>query len=210
VLADPSETRADDGFTLIETLIVMIMLSIVMGVIVTCLLGVSKTEVRLQSRSQAVDQARLAVQQIERQVRSGNILYTPTSTTMLIYTQANGVEKCVQWKIDPAAEALLVRSWTTTWQADPTSQVSGWRTVASNVVNGQPNVTIQNSGPFVVDSNSAFGGNTTPRLLDIDLAVNANLQATGGDRTVEVQDAVEGRNTQYGFATSSCSTIPPG
>ncbi len=152
-------------------------------------------------KSDANDAARLAVAQIERQVRSGNVLYDPQhddtthDTTLRIYTQANAVEKCVEWKYDYSAHTLLSRSWSTTWESD--NQITAWRTIASNVVNG-PDVADQ---PFTLDPSSVYGG----RLLNIDVLARV------GDlsRPAEVQASVTGRNTSYGYSKTVCNNPPP-
>ena len=92
-----------------------------------------------------MDQARLGVQQLDRQIRSGNLIYNPAAEndsangiqpglSLRVYTQSNSVQRCVQWRI--YNKLLQTRSWTTTWQVDDI--VTAWRTVADHIVNTRP------------------------------------------------------------------------
>ena len=87
------------GLTLVELVVAMAMLTIVMVVFLSTLTTIQKATVRQDVRSRTIDQVRLAMQSIDRQVRSGNLLYNPNTAygspalpagyTLLIYTQAN-------------------------------------------------------------------------------------------------------------------------
>jgi type II secretory pathway pseudopilin PulG len=195
--------RSEAGTTLIEMTVVMGLLSAVMGIVLAALVSMQNAENRANGRSQTNDQVRLAVEQIDRQVRSGNVLYPPSSEgnnagagiaggfSMRIYTQANGLEKCVQWRI--TGGKMQARSWTPTWRLD--TQVSSWRTVADHIVNGTSNP------PFALDSGAAFGG----RLINVDVIANVNTH-TGSN--VEGKASIAGRNQQYAYDQSICADIP--
>ncbi len=181
----------------------MALLTLVLGVVLAGLVSMQNAETRANGRGQTNDQVQLAVQQIDRQVRSGNVLYPPDQEgtnagtgipagfSMRIYTQANGLEKCVQWRV--ASGKLQSRSWTPTWRLD--NQVSGWQTVAEHIVN------TSSKPPFALDSAAAFGG----RLINVDVIANVNSN-TGSN--VEGQASIAGRNQQYAFDQSVCADIP--
>jgi type II secretory pathway component PulJ len=199
--------RTDAGTTLIEMVVVMGLLSVILGIVLSVLVSMQNAENRVNGRSQTNDQVKLAVQDIDRQVRSGNVPYNPategtnagsgipTGFSMRVYTQANGTQKCVQWRV--TGGKLQSRGWTTSWRID--NQVSGWRTVADHIVNSS------STPPFVLDTSPNFGGTTNPRLINIDVIANVNSNAGSN---VEGKASITGRNFQYGGDPAVCSDIP--
>ncbi len=213
----------ESGFTIIELVVVTGLLGTVLAMAFGAIASFQSAIVTSDTRSQTNDQARLAVEQIDRQVRSGNVLYDPSNEgsnagtnpdgsaipagfSMRIYTQANGVERCVQWRV-LNTQVLQKRAWSQAWRDD--GQVSGWRTVATGIVNS----TLQK--PFSLDSAVAFGGpgpspspgvQNNSRLVNIDIIANVN---SNHGSNVEYTNSAEGRNTQY-FAPNSglCTDIP--
>jgi len=204
--------------TLTELLIAMSILSIVLLVFLGLLGRMQVSFGRASGRSQTNDQARLAVEELDREIRSGNVLYDPSAEddpandispgmSLRVYTQTNattrGGPRCVQWRIN-SAEELQRREWTVNWTDDPDTLVSGWRVVADHVVN-------RSMSPPVTAFGLAAGGAAAPdvygsRVVNIDLIVN--VKASSG-RNVEIEESVTGRNTEFGYPTSTCSSIPP-
>jgi len=191
------------GTTLVEMVVVTFLLSLIMGIVLAALVSMQNAENRANGRSQTNDQVQLAVQQIDRQIRSGNVLYDPANEgsnagtgipagfSMRVYTQANGAEKCVQWRI--SGGNMQSRSWTTTWRVD--NQVSGWQTIAQHIVNGSSNP------PFMLDPGASYGG----RLINVDVIANVNSN-TGSN--VEGKASIAGRNQQFAYDQSTCADIP--
>lgn len=196
-------TGDDQGLTLVELLVSMAIFSTIIGFVYGVLITVQKQSVDVQAREQSVGNARLAIEQMDRQIRSGNVLYDPNDTTdpgylplsMRIYTQANGDEKCVQWQI--LNGRLRTRSWSTTWQTD--ANISAWSMVAGNVLN----TTADATQPFALPAGTtAFG----KRLINVNLRVKSPSDK-GGEQVI--QTSLSGRNTQYGYDTGVCSPVPP-
>lgn len=204
--------------TLVEVLVTIMLLGIVTVMFTTVLFSVQNTEAREQNRSQSNDQARLAVEQIGRQVRSGNLFYDPATEATLaglpstsggyafrVYTQAlsqsvtpNGF-RCVQWRV--LNGNLQTRSWTTSWQAD--GVVTGWDTVADHLVN-----TGDSQKPFILDPTFS-----TPSISVLDLNILVN-NSPGKQNNVQVVDSITGRNTNQSqlFPANICGdstdTVP--
>jgi type II secretory pathway pseudopilin PulG len=197
--AGPADPGREDGLTLIELSMVMFMITVVFAFCLTAVVSLQQSVVRTDARTQTLDQVRLAVQQIDRQVRSGNLFYSPFSSgsnllDLLVFTQANGNNRCVEWQVDTTNHVLQSRSWTQTWQTDGSASVAPWSTIASGVTNSSAHP------PFAVDSN--YGS----RVLNLDITTNAKNSQSGDS---EVTDSVEGRNTVYGYTTTACSTPYP-
>ena len=178
-----------------------------LGVVIPSILGVvmqtQATFKQTSDRSRSNDQAELAVNRLDRLIRSGNFLYDPSTESdpsngilpglsLRVYTQANSIQKCVQWRIVDAT--LQERSWSPAWQTD--GVVTGWW----NVADGGTNTT--ETPAFSLDPSPGFGG----RLLMVDLRVNVSSDAT---TDAARQLSIEGRNTQYGYDPSVCASSPP-
>jgi type II secretory pathway pseudopilin PulG len=198
--------RDDRGMTITELTVVLAMLLIILGSFLTVLNSVNQGVIIQQDRSAMNDEARLAVEQIDREVRSGNVLYDPAAEvpatfSMRIYTQANATTRtpaftCVQWRID---DQQLNRRW---WPPDHPEDVSDWRAVASNVVNRDLSPTVP---AFALDTDPARNG----RTVDITLMVDTDTSDTV-TRPVRIQTSLTGRNTSVGFASDACNPAPAG
>jgi len=203
----------DEGVTLVELLISMTIFSIVIALTYSVLITIQRQTKDTTARADTVGDARVALQQIDRQVRSGNVLYSPanetgttgcTATTvppsatanagncMRIYTQANGEQRCVQWQVTTGV--VRSRSWSPTWQTD--GLVSAWAVVAHNAVN------TSSTPPFILQGGSTAYGS---RLVDIELLVKA---PDSKGAPVNVTSSLSGRNTAYGYDPGVCSPVP--
>jgi prepilin-type N-terminal cleavage/methylation domain-containing protein len=199
--------RADDdhGFTLIELLVSMLIFSFVITAAYAALFMVQTQTKDTLARADAIQQAKLAVAQMDRQIRSGNVLYDPAQEatlgfpmSMRIYTQANGVEKCVQWQI--VSGKLRMRSWSPNWQTD--NIVTSWTTIARGVVNQS---SVSSDTPFSLAAVAAGGGAYSARVVNVLLRMK-NSGSKG--KAYDVTTSLAGRNTVYGYDTSTCSPIP--
>jgi prepilin-type N-terminal cleavage/methylation domain-containing protein len=224
----------EGGFTLIELLVAMSLLTIVMVIFLSALLGAQTTISRASARSASNDQARLAVEELDREIRSGNVLYDPSNCppppvtptgpptcdvvngitpgmSLLVYTQTNANSRnpgnqCVQWRITPVdstgVSQLQRRDWSVNWQTD--GIVDGWRDIADDIVNRQPPGGGTQQAAFALDPALAYGG----RVVEITLLTNGD-PANSESQTVTTETEVTGRNTEYGYPSNICSTIPP-
>jgi prepilin-type N-terminal cleavage/methylation domain-containing protein len=202
--------RDERGFTLVEMTISLMLMLVVTTIFITVMVSVQRAVARDSGRSLSNDQARLAVQELDREIRSGNVLYDPSlendpghgvypNMSLRIYTQSNAETRnpgnqCVQWRI--LNDQLQRRAWGVDWQND--GSVTDWRIVADNIKNNDaPTVPA-----FTQDASPNFGG----RIINITIVANAD-PATG--RNVVIKDSLTGRNTEYGYPNNICSVIPP-
>jgi prepilin-type N-terminal cleavage/methylation domain-containing protein len=209
--------RDERGLTLVELLVAMAILSIVMLVFTRTLASVQMAAVRQENLSRTNDQLRLVVEEMDRQIRSGQVLFDPASEgsstcsgcvagyTLRVYTMSNanavsagglGYATCVLWKVASTSPYALK---TVRWQSsDPNGTVTAWRTVATGVVNSQISGA---TAPFTLESGS--------RTLDLSFAVNQDL-ANRSTQTTYVQASLTGRNTAAGTPVTVCATVPTG
>lgn len=192
----------DAGFTLVEMLVAMGLASLLVAGAYGFMSQTQTVFKRTSEHSRNNDEAMNAIGRLDRLIRSGNILYDPSAESnpsqginpglsLRVYTQANSVQKCVQWRIDDGT--LQERSWSPQWQSN--GEVTGWWNVADGVTN------TTTSPAFTLATDAAFGD----RLLIVDLRVNTSSEP-GAE--VEHRASIEGRNTEYGYDASVCNTIP--
>jgi type II secretory pathway pseudopilin PulG len=208
--------NSQEGMTLVELAVSMSMMVVVSVIFLSALVSVQRGVERQTDRTTTNDQIRLALQQLDHEIRSGNLLYNPLNESdpdpthevvpnmsLRIYTQANADirnpgNQCVQWRITSAGE-LQSRRWATNWRDDPPSLVTSFRVVAENVVNRDPSV---NAPAFTLDPDPAKGG----RTIVVSLFVNTNSKS---GQNVNIKQSVTGRNTEYGYPSNVCADIPP-
>ena len=197
--------RDERGISLPELLVATFVFGIVMLIFTSTMASVQGAVVRQENLSQTNDQARLALEQLDHEMRSGNVLYDPADEvspfepfyTIRIYTQTNtetrGSYTCVLWTLDDEGQ-LLTRRWQPGLEGDATE----WRVVATGIVNKDLGVPA-----FVMDPDPLKG----ERTLDVTLRVNEDLERFPNS-TFELSQSLTGRNTSYGYPVSVCGTNP--
>ena len=196
------------GLSLVELLVGMMILTLASGVFLTTLVSVQRSVAETDIRTRSNTQARLAMQTLDHEVRSGNILYDPASSTdpyfrFKIYTQANATTRqpspgytCRLWRITSTGE--LQTRW---WPPDRPDLASPWLTAATGVVNKLVTTPLR---AFELDPDPNKGG----RTVNVVFLVNEDPQLNLTSGTVKIQSALTGRNTSYGFPTGVCLTEP--
>jgi Tfp pilus assembly protein PilW len=204
------------GIGLVDLLIAMMILSIVVVIFGNALIAVQRGAQSEDYRSQNNDQARLAIEQLDREIRSANYTYDPSTETsrtlgsgltngyaLRIYGQANAATRnpapgylCELWQITSSGDL----QWRT-WAPYQSSSASSWITIASGIVNRSNGVTA-----FTLDPNNPGYGTSSAVNRTIDIVIQADVNPTvTPNATVRLELAVTGRNTSYGFPSTPCS-----
>jgi hypothetical protein len=197
-------------------MVTLSLLGIVVSIFVGILYSVQTSLVRERNRTTTVDQARLAMEELDREIRSGNVVYDPSTEPspsipyygLRVYTQANaptrnsGQPTCVQYRIQN--QTLYQRMWPTANTAAATS----WHDVADNVVNYVGVGSASNVPAFQLDTSPQEGGGTVlgPRVVNITLLVNAN-SGDAASSAVRLISSVAIRNQTSG---DPCTPVPSG
>ena len=199
--------RDERGMTLVELMVSVSLMMLVATIFTTVLLSIQRSVITQQARSEMNDQARLALDQMDREIRSGNYLYDPTdeaaglcagldcapSYSLRVYTQVNAPnrtppQQCVQWVIDD--QQLFRRAWA----PGASESLSGWRMVADGIVNREPLVGVP-----------AFSIDATERILDITLMLNSEFGSPNAPQTVRMNTSIAIRNPA---TAGPCDPIP--
>ncbi len=166
---------------------------LVFGVIVPSVSSAFRSFADLNDRVDTNSEAVLALTQVERDVRSGNVIAAPgpvdgnDGMEVRVYTQANGLPRCVQYRV---ADGRLERR-----TRDPGAAIvwpDEWVTVTQGVENALQSPAL-----------AAFTRSADRQMLTIDLMVNRNSPGKG----VRLTSSVTGRNTRYydtPFAEEKC------
>ena len=202
---------SDRGFTLVELMVTLSLLSLVLGVTFAFLTGAQTQFGTARERANIVTQARLGLEQMDREVRSGSVVRdpeteSPANYTLRVLTQANNLQRCVQWQV--ADGRLQRRHWTPSYGLTPDpGSVSQWRTVAESVINGQVGVL-----PF----EAAIATVGRVRAVRVVLVVDSR-PGSSDTLPVRVEQTLNARNTSFNFpqvssqpgaSTEPCNPLP--
>jgi Tfp pilus assembly protein PilW len=193
--------HGEQGLTIVELLIAALVMAVASAIFTGTLLSTQRTVKVQEERSRNNDQVRLAIEQLDREVRSGNLLYNPAAEpvadSLRVFSQSNGNHRCVQWLVRDGQ--LLRRTWAPSHGSMPVpSSVSGWQVVAERVVNAsaQPPVPV-----FTLADPSGSVG----RPLNVTI-----LTGSSDGSVARVETSITGRNTTRGFRENACSPLPAG
>jgi prepilin-type N-terminal cleavage/methylation domain-containing protein len=194
-----NEQENQAGYSLVELLVVMTIFSGLLSIVFGVLITVQRQTKDTLSREQQIFQAKLGLAQIDRQVRSGNVLIDPTAPgelprSLRVYTQTDGVRRCVQWQV--TTPGLRFRSWDPGWNTGA-GTVDPWRVIARDVRSDPA------APPTFEPVTTA--GNSQAQSIRVRLWVKAS---DAGGKPVEATTVLTGRNTIYGYSADVCSPVP--
>lgn len=180
--------RADGGMTLVEIMVAGLVSAVLLAAVAAILVTVQRVVNDEQTRSTGNDQVRLAVEQLDRELRSATMIYRVDAHSLIAATRSNeptAGRRCIQWRV---LDGKLERQ---AWPIGNPSAASGWRVVAEHVVNREPSVA--ETTFELVGATTAEGGAT----VEVTILANQNLGTDPG-ATVGVQTTIHGRNVDLG------------
>lgn len=213
---DPQEReRRDGGYSLVEMIVAMSIFTGLLLVVFSVLVSITQQTSDNMARTRQVEQLRVGLMQIDRQVRSGNVISDPAGETLAgsgvepgyslrVYTQADGVLQCAQWRVvfDGAEQGRLeYRSWDPQWVS--TGEVEPWRVVARDLVD-QRATDPSAVAPF---SNQIAAGGSEAQAVRVTLWLK-DAKADARSKAATVSSVLTGRNTVFGYPADECGTIP--
>lgn len=209
------DPRSERGATTVAELMIASFMFAILAVSVMGIMASSQSaEARQEARSANNDQARAAMEELDREVRSADVLYNPSNAVdasgaaipgmgLRIETQTNAGTRgandvCVQWRLD-TTNTLLRR----TWPPGNTALVTAWNPVATGIVNRSISPTVR---VFKIDSGTSTGS----RVVDVTLLVNTQQGTTAHVQAqTQLSNAFAIRNPQW-VPTDPCSPVPAG
>jgi len=197
------ESFLDDGFTLVEMMIAMLIATIVIGLVTLSLPLSLKLGDNTAAMAHANDKADIALATIGHQVVSANIIFNPATEgtkagtrispgfSLRLLTDSKGQTVCVQWRL--TAGSLEVRSW-----PNGASNATEWSTIATKVDN------TTTKPPFVLASTSHYGN----RLLEVDLYLQSNITKPPASTRVRSSFAASDAEFFSPNDTQFCTPVP--
>jgi prepilin-type N-terminal cleavage/methylation domain-containing protein len=219
--------RDERGYSLTELLISMAIFGVLMAIVFAVMIQLMQQTAHTVSRTETLQQARLGVAQIDRQVRSGNVILDPGADTtadvppyfsMRILTDAEATTRCAQWRvIDTDGDMfgdLQFRDWNPDYPA--VNEVTDWGVVAHNLVEmdvaptGPSDITDDPATwpPFWVEDTGVTASDSQAQFVRITLRLKDPQERADAEPT-SVTTVVTGRNTVFTHSTDSCSQVPP-
>ncbi len=204
------------GFSLVEVTVSMTIFGGLMAIIMAVFIASLNQSKDALARADSAESARIAISQLDAQIRSGSVINDPSDEdniavtgvppgySVRILTERGGDQNCVQWRVKVGEGSLQFRTWPA-WHPE---SVSDWSQVASGLVG--PNTPFDASDqstydPFVLVTPST--GDSVIKSLAITLRVKAAGTRAEG-KPVLVSTTVTGRNTIFGRGGLECDNVP--
>jgi prepilin-type N-terminal cleavage/methylation domain-containing protein len=131
--------RGDEGMTLIELMISMMLFTVLLGVFMSAIVTMTKDTTRVRASADSSDEVRRAYQLLDKQVHYAVAVNRPgvVSGKQFIEFQTtavvNGAQpQCTQWRFDPTTMQLAYRTWS---DVATGATATAWAVVANRVTN---------------------------------------------------------------------------
>jgi len=204
---------ADEGFTLVEAMLSMLIMSVVLALFVPTLLVLTHGQAAVGALADANTEVQPALQQLQNQVNSASVLYDPTNNpssyynatvtregvggegfALLLYTASSTTSlECSQWRV--YSSSLQVREWNPT-HAPATLP---FKNVAHGVLVVNSTASHSPQPPFQLEGTSA------PQDEALVVTLRLSPSKKGAQLQYKTADTVEGVPTTN---TEACA-VPP-
>jgi type II secretory pathway pseudopilin PulG len=136
----------DAGDSLIETMIVMVIFTLILGIITSAIVSMMRQVDKQSGLADTLGNSRKAIEVLDGQVRFANAITTPTTVASgdryveFRTIQNDQTQLCTQWRYHVATSALQYRTWQPPASPPGTVTPTGWLTTALSVtaVTGVP------------------------------------------------------------------------
>jgi prepilin-type N-terminal cleavage/methylation domain-containing protein len=129
----------DQGTSLIELMVVMIIFTIILGIITSAIINMERQGQRENGQANDLDAARKVVNLLDYSARFANAVTLPgTGTDGSLYVEwqsgnTGQQQTCTQWRYVPTGGMLQYRSWQPPLSGIGTVTPSGWATAATGI-----------------------------------------------------------------------------
>jgi prepilin-type N-terminal cleavage/methylation domain-containing protein len=195
--------RRDEGFTMIELMVALLIFSIFLTVVMASIISLTKASTKVQVTSQSSSAELSVFQRIDREIRYADSINYPgvgaPSGDMYIEfrtpatSTASGATLCTQWRYDLATRTVQNRFWN-----DGSTPTANWQTDLTNVPNdGGANYPFQ-----LLPATNATTGSTMQELkLTLD---TGNVVVKGAAITT----TFVARNSSTSSPSNTDNTVP--
>ncbi|HZC30412.1 MAG TPA: type II secretion system protein, partial [Gaiellaceae bacterium] len=177
----PPLVRSESGYTLVELIVVMALLSIVLGALTTLWVSGSNTELRLNRQFQAQQTARLALDRVRTDIHCASAATAGTVSTYQAVTLAYPASGC--------------STTTVYWCAVPSTTMTGryalWRSTSAASTCTSSDTSRQLEADDLTTSSNVFSTSLVNNSLErvgVDFPVSVNPTATAD--VFELKDSI--------------------
>ena len=205
--------KSDDrGVTLVEMAVVMLVSGVILALAAQLLISVTRDTNTAIVAANRVDNVRLALDGVDRQVRSADVLYvepaggncsayTGGGSCLRVATEANGTTSCVQLQLipDPSGDGsydLRSRSYSPSWASN--GVVGTWQQVTNDLA--APSST---AVPFSVAQQSGVGS----QALTVQFTA-ASSGSSSSAAPIKLTATYVPRNALYSTSTACSGGAP--
>lgn len=182
--------HGERGFTLVELLVSMTILGIIVGTLTGLFVSALKSEADMNSRFQAQEQARLALETLRRELHCASVV-TQADGADLSTTATSGIRITLATACPTAGGATTVY-WCARGSSRPWSL---WRIPSGSGCPGSGGVrwalSLTTGTPFSLPTSLPSG----PHLALLRVSLPVNTQASGTARTYALSDDIALRNS---------------
>jgi type II secretory pathway pseudopilin PulG len=138
-MLDRRQSDGDRGDTLIETMIVMVIFTLILGIITSAIVSMMRQVDKQTGLADTLSNSRKAIETLDGEVRFANAVTTPgTGTGGDLYVefrtiQNDQTELCTQWRYDIPTKGLQFRTWQPPATAGGPVTPTSWTTTALSV-----------------------------------------------------------------------------
>jgi prepilin-type N-terminal cleavage/methylation domain-containing protein len=188
-------TANDSGFTMIEVVVVMVIMTVVLIIFTTGVTQAFSAENKVDTASNAEGQVLIAFQRLDKEVRYATGISAPGTSSgdpvVEWLTSFTGTTTCYQLRLHTATGQLQQRTWT-----DGVTPVvpTGWQQLATNVTSTTPFVRVN------PDSSGVFQF----QRLEVAIAVTLGVNKTKTTKQSDITFTALNTTTSSATATDPC------
>lgn len=196
------DANRDAGFTMVELLIALAIFSIFLTIVLTSVITLTKQSTTAQVTAKSSSAELALFQRLDHEIRYADSINWPGAGASGDWyiefdtpaeSTSTGIALCTQWRFDPNAHVIQMRTWNNTVGVSPTNV---WDTLLTNVaVESTPNY------PFALIPASAAGSSEQEFQLTVGTG-NANVAGAA------ISSVFVARNSSVQSTSNSDATVP--
>jgi len=189
--------RNENGFSLVDLLVVMVILGLVMAGLTTTFVSGSRAELHLNRRFQAQQQARLALHRIRADVHCASAAQAQT---------ING-SPGVKLAVGSCYSATPTVSWCVLTASVTPPRYQLWRSTATSSICSSSDTTRVLVADYLTASANVLVTNTIPfqGLETVDVDFHVNVSPSTGRDDYELKDSIVAANSTRCATSGGCS-----
>jgi prepilin-type N-terminal cleavage/methylation domain-containing protein len=210
-------TSDDSGFTMIEIVVVMVIMTVVLIIFTSGITQAFSAENKNDTAASAENQLVVAFQRLDKEARYASAISNPGTQSgdpvveFLTPVLTSLTNTCTEVRLHTSTGQLQQRTWTQ-GAVGATPSPTAWQQLASSVIAGTPKAvaaagTASTSSVVVVGPFATIGPNPTQQFQRLEVAVNAKFGVNQNATTKQSDITFTSINTTSASNTSTTTTV---